>query len=109
MNRPDLNNILFNIHVQRELGAFNFKTATLGDVVSALVPILFVTTGLILLLFLVWGGFGIMTSGGDPKAMEAAKAKITNAITGFVIIFVAFWLVQLLGLIFGISQFRQIF
>ena len=50
-----------------------------------------------------------MLSGGDPKATESAKQKITNAVIGFVIIFVAYWLVQLLGMVLGIAQFKQVF
>lgn len=82
---------------------------TIGDIVTSIVPILFVIAGLILLFYLIWGGFSLMLSKGDPKAVEAAKGRITNAIIGFVIIFVAYWLVQLLGLVFGVKQFQGIF
>lgn len=82
---------------------------SLGGIVSALVPYLFGLAGILLLIYLIWGGFGLMLSKGDPKAVEGAKSKITNAVIGFVIIFVAFWLVQILGQIFGIEQFKNIF
>lgn len=85
------------------------KFKTVGDIVSALVPSLFVLAGFALLLYLVWGGFTLMTSGGDPKAIEGAKQKITHAVIGFVIVITAFWLVQLLGQILGIEQFGKIF
>ncbi len=87
------------------------KTAgiTVGDIVTSIVPILFVITGLILLLYLIWGGFSLMLSKGDPKAVESAKGRITSAIIGFVIIFIAYWLVQFLGTILGIKQFEGIF
>lgn len=82
---------------------------SLGGVVNVFVPYLFGIAGILLLLYLIWGGFGLMLSRGDPKAVEGAKSKITNAVIGFVIIFVAFWLVQILGQIFGIEQFKNIF
>lgn len=82
---------------------------TLGDIVTSTVPFLFIIAGLILLLYLIWGGFSLMLSRGDPKAVEAAKGRITNAIIGFVIIFIAYWLVQLLGQVFGIRQFEGVF
>lgn len=81
----------------------------LGAIISAVIPYLFGAAGLLLLLYLIWGGFSYMLSQGDPKAAESAKQKITNALVGFVIIFVAYWLVQILGMVLGITQFQQIF
>lgn len=80
----------------------------LGKLINFLLPYLFGISGLILLLYLLWGGFSLMTSQGDAKGVEAAKTKITHAVIGFVIIFISYWLVQFFGLIFGVSQFQQI-
>lgn len=85
------------------------ELGTLGGIVSAFIPAVFVLAGFGLLLYLLWGGFSLMLSRGDAKAVEAAKTKITNAVIGFVVIIIAFWLVQLLGAIFGIEQFQQVF
>lgn len=95
--------------LEQALPGFNFTNKTLGDIIKEVVPYLFGIAGLILLLYLIWGGFSLMLSKGDQKAVEAARGRITTAITGFVIIFVAYWLVQILGLILGIEQFGQIF
>lgn len=91
------------------LGKPGKEINTLGDIINIAIPVLFTLAGLVLLLYLLWGGFSLMLSRGDPKAMEAAKEKLTNAVIGFVIIFVAFWLVQLLEVVFGIKQFGEIF
>lgn len=88
----------------KQLGSKN-----LGQIIYTIIPYLFGIAGLILLLYLIWGGFSLMLSKGDQKAVEAARGRITTAVTGFVIIFVAYWLVQILGLILGIEQFGQIF
>ncbi len=79
----------------------------LGTVVTELLKYLFPFAGLLLFAYLIMGGFSYLTSGGDPKAMEQAKGKVTNAIIGFVIIFVAFWLVQLLDFMFGSPGFLK--
>lgn len=50
-----------------------------------------------------------MTAQGDPKGTAAARERITHAIIGFVIIFAAFWLVQILGLVLGVKQFGNLF
>lgn len=87
----------------------NQNLNTLGGIISAVIPYLFGIAGFLLLLYLIFGGFSYMLSGGDPKATESAKQKITNAVIGFVIIFVAYWLVQILGIILGVKQFGEIF
>ncbi len=77
---------------------------TIGSFISALLPYLFAIAGLLLLLYLIWGGFSLMTSGGDPKQMDQAKGKITNAIVGFLLLFVSYWLVQILQVVFGLPK-----
>ncbi len=77
---------------------------TIGDIISFVIPYIFVLAGLGLFIFLIIGGFQLMTSGGDPKAMQSAKGKITNAVIGFIIIFVSYWLVQLMEAILGLKS-----
>ncbi len=52
---------------------------------------------------LIMGGFGLLTSGGNPDKVNAAKGKITSALIGFVIIFASYWLMKILEIIFGID------
>lgn len=87
----------------------NFSYSSIGDVLSAFVPYIFGIAGILLLLYLIYGGLGFMLSGGDPKAIESAKGKITNALVGFVIIFISFWIVQLVGKFLGLDVFGNIF
>jgi hypothetical protein len=82
---------------------------TLGEVISNIFPYLFVFAGIGLLLMLIMGGFELLTSAGDPKKLESGRQRITYAIVGFLIVFLAFWLVQLVALIFGITEFQLIF
>lgn len=76
---------------------------TLGDVISKLIPYFFVLAGLALFGFLIFGGFELLTSAGNPEKVKSAQAKITSAIIGFIIIFAAYWIVQVLEVIFGIE------
>lgn len=51
--------------------------------------------GMIFIIFaalMTVAGFGLVTSGGNPSALSAAKAKFTNALIGIVIVFSA-WLI----------------
>jgi len=65
--------------------------------------IFFSIAGILLLAYLIWGGFDYLTSMGDPKKAEAGRTKITNAIIGFFIIFTAYWIVQLVAFVFGLQ------
>jgi len=81
----------------------------IGSIINKILPYIFYGSGIALLIYLVFGGFQLMLSQGDPKAIEGAKNKITGAVIGFVIIFVAYWLVLLIGRLLGITIFESIF
>ncbi len=72
---------------------------------SVILKYVYVIAGLILLFSLISGGFQMMTSANDEKKVAEARARITNALTGFLILFVAYWIVQIIEYIFGISIF----
>jgi len=75
----------------------------IGTIISGILPYVFGAAGLALLVYLIMGGFQMMTSRGDPKAMQAAQGKITNAVIGFVIVLLAFTIIQLVGQILGLG------
>lgn len=75
----------------------------LGGVISALLPYAFSFAGLIFFILLIWGGFGFLTSGGNPDKTKAAQGKLTTAAIGFIIVFASFWLIQIVEILFGIS------
>lgn len=96
--------------IQKEaMPAFKFSGGKIADIISAALPYVFAVAGLLLLLYLIFGGFGLLTSAGEPKKIQEAQGKITNALIGFVIIFVAYWLVKIVGTILGIEAFGEIF
>lgn len=78
-----------------------FNTTTFG--------IIFGFAGLGLLLMIISAGFTLLTSAGDAKQMEAGKQRLTYAIVGFLVIFVAYWGVQLAGKILGVEEITSVF
>ena len=82
---------------------------TIGKIISELFPYIFWISGILILIYLIMGGFQLMFAAGDPKKVQGAWGKITNAIIGFVIIFIAYWLTQLIGKIFNINIINTIF
>lgn len=81
----------------------------IGAILQAAMPLVFGFAGLGLLLMIISAGFTLLTSAGDAKQMESGKQRLTYAIVGFLVIFVAYWGVQLAGKIFGIQEIQSVF
>lgn len=75
----------------------------MGKIVSDLLPYIYVLAGLGLLVMLIAGGIGLMTGGGDPGKTKLSYGKITNAVIGFLIVFVSYFMVQLVEVILGVN------
>lgn len=77
------------------------KITDMGEFTKALVALIFMIAGLLVFVFLVWGGVQWLTSGGDKGATEAARNRITAALVGLAIIAVSWALVAIIGRFFG--------
>jgi len=74
-----------------------------GPLVSGIINNAFVFAGLISFFLLIFGGFQVIVAGGDTKKMQQGKAAITGAVTGLLVIFGSFWIVQIITVITGIN------
>ena len=88
---------------------FAFGGANIGAIVGQSLDYVFAFAGVGLLLMIIASGFAMMTSAGDPKKLEQGKHRLTNAIIGFLLVFAAFWIVQLVGTMFGWESIGTIF
>lgn len=79
---------------------------TLGQVLGFVIAIGFIVAVLIALGFLVWGGIKWITSGGDKGGVEAARNQIIAAVIGLIIVFLAFFVLNLVLGLFGLSLFE---
>ncbi|MFH1840552.1 MAG: hypothetical protein ABH807_00100 [Candidatus Shapirobacteria bacterium] len=77
----------------------------LNDIVSAALPYTYLIAGLVLFFLLIWSGFELLTAGDNQEAIKRAFGRITHALTGFIIIFLSYWLIQLVELILGVKIF----
>lgn len=100
-----------NIQIDSTDGVVDINKTDVGGIVSAILPYIFGAAGILLLIYLVTAGLNLMLAKGDPKAIQAAQSKITNALIGFIIVFFAFIIVQLIGQILGLegTLFSQVF
>lgn len=95
---------LKNIQSEAFPSASPLASITPAGIVSNILPYVFGAAGLALLVYMIFGGLQYMLSRGDPKAMQSAQAKITNALIGFLIIILAFTITQLVAQILGINN-----
>mgnify|MGYP001565069885 FL=1 len=68
-----------------------------------LITLVLVVAGVVFLFVLLLGGISWMTAGGDKTQVEAARSRVTNAIIGLFIVFVAFALATLVEGLFGVN------
>jgi|SRR3989344_7123703 len=90
-------------------GPDKLQLNSIGDIISEAIPYVFLFAGIALLLMLISAGFTLLTSAGDAKKLDSGKQTLTYALVGFLLIFAAFWIVQLAGIIFGIEEINSIF
>lgn len=81
---------------------FAFTNNNLGEIITAALDYVFPIAGLILLFVIIGSGFQMMTSAGNEEATANAKKSLTNAAIGFGIIFLSFWIYQIIKAILGI-------
>ncbi len=70
-----------------------------GNVVQAITALV----GVALFVMLVVGGFGFLFAGGDQKKLEKARGTLTAAITGVVVIVVAYLILKTISLFTGVD------
>lgn len=76
---------------------------TPGAFISTAFPLLFTIGGLILFVMLVWGSLEVFFAAGSAKLADSGKKRITSALIGFILLFSAFWIGQIISTIFGID------
>ena len=79
------------------------RWTNIGQIVSHLLIYIFPIAGILVFIYLLSGGFSLIFALGNPEKIKKAQGQITNAIIGFLIIFAAYWVVQILEIILGIQ------
>lgn len=84
---------------------FHSPFASLGELISIVLPNVYILAGVILLLLLIGGGFGIIMSAGKGQKEGVAKGQkaVTGALIGFIVIIGSYWLIQIIEIVTGLS------
>ena len=80
----------------------------LGSIVGTIVSLIFAIAILAALLYLVYGGFRWLTSGGDKQAVASARDHIIAAIIGLVIIFLSYLVLNIILQFFGLNSLTNV-
>ncbi len=83
---------------------FSGATGNLSAIVSELLNIAFFVATFLAFYFLVWGAFAYMMAQGDKENLAKARARITYAIIGLVVVLLAYFIAQFAGEIFKPTQ-----
>jgi hypothetical protein len=80
---------------------------SLGAFISAVLPSVFVISGIILFVLIIFGGLTMIISSGsgDAKKVEQGQQALTSAMIGMVIIFCAFWIIKIIEFVTGVKFF----
>lgn len=77
----------------------------LGSLISTIISVAFTLSGVVLLIMFVVGGIGIIAGAGSDNPERTAKGKqaVTSALIGFIIVFAAYWIIQIIETITGLK------
>jgi hypothetical protein len=78
--------------------------STIGGLISLIVQNMFLIAGLAFLFLMIWAGVNIITAGeSSAKALEEQRGKITTAILGLLLMFISYWVVQIVETLTGLT------
>lgn len=72
-----------------------------ADLVNVLVPTAFIIAGMIIFAMLLWSGFKFLQD--TSKGKDEARTIMTSAIVGIIVMFVAYWIVIIIGSVTGVD------
>jgi len=103
----------FNIKDQFSLGTSNgahdpisgsiYATGGIFDIVSVVIRNIYVIASIILFIFIIAGGMGMILNAGNVDKQKQSSQTLTSAVIGFLILFASYWLIRIIQVITGIN------
>lgn len=95
------------IEVQAPKGIPSLDSSdSLGKIIGWGIDILLVVVVLLSFAFIIWGALNWITSEGDKTKVESARKTIIFAVVGLVVSFLAFFVINIAGSLFGINLLK---
>lgn len=78
---------------------------SISQILSPLLKNSLTLAGIIFLALIVVGGIGMIASAGsgDQKKAEQSKKTITSAVIGFIVVFCAYFIIQIITVLTGVE------
>jgi hypothetical protein len=78
---------------------------TPAGILNRVIQFVFPIAGAALFVMLIWAGFEIFAGAPNKSSLESGKNRAIMAIAGFLLIFISYWIVQILESLLGIKIF----
>jgi len=77
----------------------------IGSLVTIILKNSFTIAGVILLGLIIFGGVSYIAAAGegDPKKLAAATDTLTSALIGFLVVFLSYFIIQIVQVITGVT------
>lgn len=79
--------------------------ADLGTLFAGVADLAIIIAAILVFFYLLWGGIGWLTSGGDKAKTEEAQKRITAAVVGLAIVASAWAIIKIIDTFFGVGIF----
>ena len=73
-------------------------------VIQNIINAALIFAGIVALILIIYSGIKFIQSKGDPQGVDAAKKTLTYAIIGLIIVFLSFFILNILAEVTGIDQ-----
>ena len=95
------------IKEERGVGTGVKTLGTLGNIISNILPNIYIFAGVVLFILLIFGGLTVIINAGkdDPEATAKGQKAITAAVIGFLIIFCSYWIIRIIEVVTGVNIF----
>lgn len=74
-----------------------------ADLINVILPNIFVLVGVVLLIYIFIAGFRMVSQPGNKGATDSARKSLTYAVTGFLLLFASYWIMQIVEFYTGVS------
>lgn len=73
-------------------------------VFSNLIRAALMFVGVVAIFFIIYSGYQLLTSGGDPKKVQGGRQTLTFAIIGLIVVLSSFLIINFIGVITNTSN-----
>lgn len=73
-------------------------------VMQNVINFLVLFAGIICVFLIVYSGYKIVSSEGDPEKLKIARKTLAYAIVGFLFVLISFWVIGIIGKYTGVQQ-----